>query len=154
MYICFQVHKLVIGQLGLLSTPAVSSLIRTHKVLGKQINLLNIFSQLFVKFFFFFPGGIVLTASHNPGGIRHDFGIKYNIENGGPAPDGISNDIYENTKTITEYKITSKLETDRLIDILKTSNYKVRYIFYNVSIKIISFIKSSCGISVKKILVF
>lgn len=77
---------------------------------------------------FFSLGGIVLTASHNPGGIRHDFGIKYNIENGGPAPDAISNDIYDNTKTINEYKITAKLETDRLIDVLGTTKYKVSYI--------------------------
>lgn len=72
-------------------------------------------------------GGIVLTASHNPGGIRHDFGIKYNIDNGGPAPDGVSNDIYENTQTISEYKTTSKLETDRLIDILGTTKYSVSF---------------------------
>nr|XP_023015182.1 phosphoglucomutase [Leptinotarsa decemlineata] len=97
------VAKLVIGQLGILSTPAVSSLIRNHKVLG----------------------GIVLTASHNPGGIRNDFGIKYNIENGGPAPDHVSDAIYDHTKKISEYKFTPKLETDRLIDILGTTTYNV-----------------------------
>lgn len=98
-----EVAKLIIGQLGILSTPAVSSLIRTHNVLG----------------------GIVLTASHNPGGIRHDFGIKYNIENGGPAPDSVSDAIYEHTKKITEYRTTPKLETDRLIDILGTTTFNV-----------------------------
>uniref|UniRef100_A0A6P7GAJ6 phosphoglucomutase (alpha-D-glucose-1,6-bisphosphate-dependent) n=1 Tax=Diabrotica virgifera virgifera TaxID=50390 RepID=A0A6P7GAJ6_DIAVI len=97
------VSKLLIGQLGILSTPAVSSLIRHHKVLG----------------------GIVLTASHNPGGIRNDFGIKYNIENGGPAPDQVSDAIYEHTKKIKSYKYTPKLETDRLIDILGTTAVKV-----------------------------
>ncbi|XP_018568134.1 phosphoglucomutase isoform X1 [Anoplophora glabripennis] len=97
------VAKLIIGQLGILSTPAVSSLIRTHNVLG----------------------GIVLTASHNPGGIRNDFGIKYNIENGGPAPDSVSDAIYENTKKITEYRTTPKLETDRLIDIIGTTTFNV-----------------------------
>ncbi|CAG9769927.1 unnamed protein product [Ceutorhynchus assimilis] len=98
-----EVSKLIIGQLGIFSTPAVSALIRQHKVLG----------------------GIVLTASHNPGGIRHDFGIKYNIENGGPAPDQISNNIYELTTKITQYKTTPTLETDRMIDILGTSKFNV-----------------------------
>ncbi|CAG9862619.1 unnamed protein product [Phyllotreta striolata] len=97
------VSKLIIGQLGLLSTPAVSNLIRNQKVLG----------------------GIVLTASHNPGGIRHDFGIKYNIENGGPAPTHFTNDVYEHTKKITSYKFTPKLETDRLIDVLGTNTFNV-----------------------------
>ncbi|KAK5638292.1 hypothetical protein RI129_012587 [Pyrocoelia pectoralis] len=85
-----EVNKLIIGRRGLLSTPAVSSLIRTHKCLG----------------------GIVLTASHNPGGIRNDFGIKYNIDNGGPAPDQMTNDIYELTNKITQYKITPDLDCD------------------------------------------
>lgn len=56
-----QVSKLVIGQDGILSTPAVSNLIRKRKTLG----------------------GIILTASHNPGGPNADFGIKYNTSNGG-----------------------------------------------------------------------
>ncbi|KAJ8953689.1 hypothetical protein NQ314_007297 [Rhamnusium bicolor] len=97
------VAKLIIGQLGILSTPAVSNLIR-------QLNVL---------------GGIVLTASHNPGGIRHDFGIKYNIENGGPAPDHVTDAIYEHTKNIKEYRTTPKLETDRLIDVLGTYTFNV-----------------------------
>lgn len=82
--------KLIIGQRGILSTPAVSTLIRTHKVLG----------------------GIVLTASHNPGGIRHDFGVKFNIENGGPAPDSFTNAVYELTKKITQYKFTPDLDCE------------------------------------------
>lgn len=98
-----EVSKLIIGQLGIFSTPAVSALIREHKVLG----------------------GVVLTASHNPGGIRNDFGIKYNIENGGPAPDQFTNAIYENTLNIKEYKTTPTLETDRLIDILGTTQFNV-----------------------------
>lgn len=53
-----------------------------------------------------------MTASHNPGGIRNDFGIKYNIENGGPAPDQMTDDIYELTKTITQYKFTPDLDCD------------------------------------------
>ena len=82
--------KLIIGQRGILSTPAVSSLIRTHKVLG----------------------GIVLTASHNPGGIRNDFGIKFNIENGGPAPDSFTDAVYELTKKISQYKFTPDLDCE------------------------------------------
>ncbi|KAF5286188.1 hypothetical protein FQA39_LY16358 [Lamprigera yunnana] len=85
-----EVSKLIIGRRGLLSTPAVSCLIRSHKCLG----------------------GIVLTASHNPGGIRNDFGIKYNIENGGPATDQMTDDIYELTGTITQYKTTPDLDCD------------------------------------------
>ncbi|KAF5281898.1 hypothetical protein FQR65_LT14482 [Abscondita terminalis] len=85
-----EVSKLIVGRRGLLSTPAVSSLIRTHKCLG----------------------GIVLTASHNPGGIRNDFGIKYNIDNGGPAPDQMTDDIFKLTEQIKEYKITPDLDCD------------------------------------------
>lgn len=50
-------------------------------------------------------GGIVLTASHNPGGPDADFGIKFNCDNGGPAPDNVTNKIYEITKTLQCYKI-------------------------------------------------
>ena len=50
-------------------------------------------------------GGILLTALHYPGGPNGDFGIKYNIFNGGPAPDDLRNKIYERTKTITSYKV-------------------------------------------------
>ncbi|XP_060533837.1 phosphoglucomutase [Cylas formicarius] len=98
-----EVSKLIIGHLGIYSTPAVSAIIRQQKVLG----------------------GIVLTASHNPGGIRHDFGIKYNIENGGPAPDYITDRIYDLTRKIKQYKITPALETDRIIDVLGTSKFNV-----------------------------
>lgn len=76
------VKKLIIGQNGLLSTPATSHVIRIRKA----------------------TGGIILTASHNPGGPKNDLGIKYNLANGGPAPESVTNKIYDISKTLTEYK--------------------------------------------------
>uniref|UniRef100_A0A6N2KRM8 phosphoglucomutase (alpha-D-glucose-1,6-bisphosphate-dependent) n=1 Tax=Salix viminalis TaxID=40686 RepID=A0A6N2KRM8_SALVM len=81
------VRRVWVGQNGLLSTPAVSAAIRERVGLdGSKAT-----------------GAFILTASHNPGGPNEDFGIKYNMENGGPAPEGITDKIYENTKTIKEY---------------------------------------------------
>jgi phosphoglucomutase len=73
---------------GLLSTPAASNIIRKYKAYG----------------------GIVLSASHNPGGPDGDFGIKYNISNGGPAPEKITDAIYAQSKMISEYAIDHKIE--------------------------------------------
>lgn len=81
------VKKLIIGQDGLLSTPAASHVIRKHKA----------------------TGGIILTASHNPGGPDNDYGVKYNLANGGPAPESVTNKIYEASKAITEYKIDNSV---------------------------------------------
>lgn len=75
--------ELIIGQGGLLSTPAASNVIRKNKAFG----------------------GIILSASHNPGGPEEDFGIKYNVSNGGPAPEKFTDALYENSTTIAEYKI-------------------------------------------------
>jgi phosphoglucomutase len=76
--------RLLLGQGGILSTPAVSCVIREH---GAQ-------------------GGIVLSASHNPGGADGDFGIKYNVSNGGPAPEKITEAIYSNSQNIRQYRIS------------------------------------------------
>lgn len=78
------IKHVMVGQNGLLSTPAVSALIRKHKA----------------------AGGIILSASHNPGGPDGDFGIKFNISNGGPAPTSFTDATYEFSKTITQYNIS------------------------------------------------
>jgi phosphoglucomutase len=72
--------RVLVGQGGILSTPAVSAVIRHHGA----------------------SGGIVLSASHNPGGPEGDFGIKYNIANGGPAPEKITEAMFERSKTVSE----------------------------------------------------
>ena len=77
--------RVMVGQNGLLSTPAASHLIRKYKAFG----------------------GIILSASHNPGGPDGDFGIKYNAGNGGPAPEKLTDAIYARTKAITTYRITT-----------------------------------------------
>jgi phosphoglucomutase len=82
--------RVMVGQNGLLSTPAASHLIRKYRAFG----------------------GIILSASHNPGGPDGDFGIKYNAGNGGPAPEKITDAIYEKTKTIREYRITDTPDVD------------------------------------------
>lgn len=76
--------RVLVGRGGILSTPAASNVIRKYKAFG----------------------GIVLSASHNPGGPTEDFGIKYNIGNGGPAPEKITDAIFARTKTIDSYKIS------------------------------------------------
>eukprot|EP00762_Andalucia_godoyi_P002088 ANDGO_02548.mRNA.1 Phosphoglucomutase len=75
--------KIIVGANGLLSTPAASCVIRKYKAFG----------------------GLILSASHNPGGPSGDFGIKYNTSNGGPAPEKITNAIFDRSTTISEYKI-------------------------------------------------
>jgi phosphoglucomutase len=78
------VAKVLVGRGGILSTPAVSCVIRKRGAFG----------------------GIVLSASHNPGGPDGDFGIKYNIENGGPAPEKITEAIFAHTQALSEYRIS------------------------------------------------
>ncbi|WP_150050557.1 MULTISPECIES: alpha-D-glucose phosphate-specific phosphoglucomutase [Methylomonas] len=82
--------ELIIGRGGLLSTPAASNVIRKYQAFG----------------------GIVLSASHNPGGPDEDFGIKYNVGNGGPAPEKYTDAFYHNTKTIDSYRIADMTDVD------------------------------------------
>ncbi|HVZ12867.1 MAG TPA: alpha-D-glucose phosphate-specific phosphoglucomutase, partial [Bauldia sp.] len=82
--------KVIVGQGGIISTPATSNLIRKYKTFG----------------------GIILSASHNPGGPHGDFGIKYNAGNGGPAPEKITDAIFAKTKTISRYRIAEAPDVD------------------------------------------
>lgn len=89
--------RILVGQGGILSTPAVSAIIRRHGAFG----------------------GIVLSASHNPAGPDEDFGIKYNVANGGPAPEKVTDAIYAATQKISTYRIldaVSAIDLDRLGD--------------------------------------
>ena len=99
--------KLIVGQNGLLSTPAASNLIRLNQT----------------------SGGLILSASHNPGGIDEDFGVKYNVANGGPAPESVTEAIFEQTERIESYVI---LEADDIdlsqIGVVKLGNTEVHII--------------------------
>ncbi|MFA6921330.1 MAG: alpha-D-glucose phosphate-specific phosphoglucomutase, partial [Gallionella sp.] len=75
--------RVLVGQGGILSTPAASCVIRKYATFG----------------------GIILSASHNPGGPDGDFGIKYNTANGGPAPEKITEAIFEISRKITQYRM-------------------------------------------------
>ncbi|ABN65289.1 phosphoglucomutase [Scheffersomyces stipitis CBS 6054] len=84
------VSKLILGQDGILSTPATSHVIRIRGA----------------------TGGIILTASHNPGGPKNDLGIKYNLGNGAPAPESVTNKIYDVSKELTSYKLIDLPDID------------------------------------------
>lgn len=92
------VKKIIVGQNAILSTPAASNLIRKYKA----------------------DGGILMTASHNPGGPDNDFGIKFNVANGGPAPEAVTNEIFNITKTISSYSIAQLPD----LDLSKVGSYK------------------------------
>lgn len=83
-------HRVIIGQGAILSTPAASHLIRLNKT----------------------DGGIIMSASHNPGGPKEDFGVKFNMSNGGPAPEGVTEAMYNRTTKITSYKIIESHDVD------------------------------------------
>jgi phosphoglucomutase len=84
------VARVIVGQGGLLSTPAASCVIRKYRT----------------------NGGIILSASHNPGGPDEDFGIKFNTPNGGPAPESVTEAIFARTLEITEYRTIATGDID------------------------------------------
>ncbi len=84
------VKRVVVGQGGILSTPAASNLIRVHHA----------------------AGGLLFTASHNPAGPDGDFGIKFNIAGGGQAPEALTNRIYEISKSLTRYRMVEGADID------------------------------------------
>ena len=84
------IGRVIVGQSGLLSTPAASCVIRKYKT----------------------QGGIILSASHNPAGPDEDFGIKFNTPNGGPAPEGVTEAIFQRTCEITRYQTLESEDID------------------------------------------
>jgi phosphoglucomutase len=84
------VGKVLVGRAGILSTPAVSCVIRRHAALA----------------------GIVLSASHNPGGPEGDFGLKVNLANGGPAPESFTDAVFACAESIAEYRISDSADID------------------------------------------
>jgi phosphoglucomutase len=82
--------RVIVGQGAILSTPAASHLIRLNKT----------------------DGGIIMSASHNPGGPNEDFGVKFNMPNGGPAPEAVTEAMFQRTTTITEYKVLEAQDVD------------------------------------------
>jgi phosphoglucomutase len=83
-------HRVIVGQGAILSTPAASHLIRLNKT----------------------DGGIIMSASHNPGGPNEDFGVKFNMHNGGPAPESVTEAMFQHTLSITDYKILQAHDVD------------------------------------------
>ncbi|MFN5826359.1 MAG: alpha-D-glucose phosphate-specific phosphoglucomutase [Rhodobacterales bacterium] len=82
--------RVIVGQGAILSTPAASHLIRLHGT----------------------DGGLILSASHNPGGPAEDFGLKFNMPNGGPAPEPVTEAIFGRTATLREYRILAAQDVD------------------------------------------
>ncbi len=82
--------RVIVGQGAVLSTPAASHLIRMNKT----------------------DGGIIMSASHNPGGPHEDFGVKFNMSNGGPAPEGVTEAMYQRTTTLTGYMMMDAQDVD------------------------------------------
>ena len=84
------VKKVLVGQNGFMATPAMSALIRRQKLYG----------------------GLIMSASHNPAGPKEDWGIKFNYKSGEPAPEKITNAVFDFTKKISELKMADLPDVD------------------------------------------
>ncbi|CAF1911080.1 unnamed protein product [Rotaria magnacalcarata] len=93
------IKKLIVARDAIMSTPSVSCVIRKYGT----------------------DGGIVLTASHNPGGINNDYGVKFNIANGGPAPEAVTNSVYDKTRKLTNIRLCPTLINIDLLTLGKHS---------------------------------
>lgn len=101
------VAKIYVGQNGILSTPAVSAVIRKRKA----------------------NGGFIMSASHNPGGPEYDWGIKFNYSSGQPAPESITDKIYGNTLSISEIKMATIPDVDlSRVRVTKFGNFIVEVV--------------------------
>ncbi|ONI25183.1 hypothetical protein PRUPE_2G286900 [Prunus persica] len=101
------VGKILVGKEGILSTPAVSAVIRKRKA----------------------NGGFIMSASHNPGGPDYDWGIKFNYSSGQPAPESITDKIYGNTLSISEIKIADIADVDlSTLGVIKYGNFSVEVV--------------------------
>ena len=83
-------ERVIVGQGAILSTPAASHLIRLNRT----------------------DGGIIMSASHNPGGPDQDFGVKFNMPNGGPAPEAVTEAMYRRTLELAEYRMLEAQDVD------------------------------------------
>ncbi|KAI3705829.1 hypothetical protein L1987_76073 [Smallanthus sonchifolius] len=101
------VGKVLVGKEGILSTPAVSAIIRKRKA----------------------KGGFIMSASHNPGGPDYDWGIKFNYSSGQPAPESITDEIYGNTLSISEIKLADIPDVDlSSVGVSKYGNFSVEIV--------------------------
>jgi len=117
------VRRLIVGQNGILSTPAVSCIIRKYGA----------------------SGGIILTASHNPGGPNADFGIKYNIANGGPAPSAITDRINKIASNLTSYSTCPDLQID--IDAIASHSVDIKGFSEPFTVDVISSVDDYVGMA-------
>jgi len=100
-------RRVIVGQGALLSTPAASHLIRLNRT----------------------DGGIILSASHNPGGPNADFGVKFNMPNGGPAPEAVTEAIFARTAAITSYRILESQDVDLMkIGLQRLGNMEINVV--------------------------
>lgn len=96
-----RINRVIVAQNGLMSTPAVSACIRKYKTFA----------------------GIILTASHNPGGPNADFGVKFNCSNGGPALARLTDRVFELSTKLNEYFICEPLDVD--VSKIGESSFKI-----------------------------